>query len=635
MPSKIQFRRDTSEAWESGNPVLAPGEPGIDLTTLALKVGDGVTPWINLGRASGGAVGAYAANGLVIVGDSIYFKVNSGNPILSSATRSGSTATITLNTNFSAGGDPNMVGQYIQPGQKISINDAAFASTQPGAPDYAGGVPNEAKLKWNGVHTILTRTHVDASSTRLTFAIDPTAAASLSGPHTVATSDLGSAWVGFGNDTSRADSIIGWLQKSIKQRFNILGACCLPGGESTDLARQYRYVVAPNPGAAVMLLIGTNDMHSGAITPEMTLDNITSFLQLCGDRPVFVSTIPPFGSPYSDAEPGARKIRDLLTRNAKIRRLPLSYPNVRILDLFAWVTDPNSVNRAGNHTEASGFIPGDGSTNYKVCFAKPGYISADNIHPSPLGAQAAGVQGAAAIESWLGANPDPFVASRFDDPQVLRVVDSGSATPGPYPQLLANPLFWAAGGNLLASGGGTPWTGSGTAVGGTKCAPQYWDADIYVGASNVTACLSELIARDDGCGHDWVITLTATSAVLIQIISNVSGLASHWARATVDHRYALRANLQFESNAGNLSFFYLQNGVTNYSGIDQVSQDGLYGMSAAPYHVPSAGVWCETPPLAFDGSASGAYPLIQIATSGAVSGLKLKIGRIGCHDLDI
>lgn len=46
--SMIKIRRDTDAQWIAENPVLAEGELGIAIDTLAYKVGDGVTPWRDL-----------------------------------------------------------------------------------------------------------------------------------------------------------------------------------------------------------------------------------------------------------------------------------------------------------------------------------------------------------------------------------------------------------------------------------------------------------------------------------------------------------------------------------------------------------------------------------------------------------
>ncbi len=46
--AKIQMRNDTAENWESVNPVLDVGEIGYDVTNKKTKIGDGVTPWVDL-----------------------------------------------------------------------------------------------------------------------------------------------------------------------------------------------------------------------------------------------------------------------------------------------------------------------------------------------------------------------------------------------------------------------------------------------------------------------------------------------------------------------------------------------------------------------------------------------------------
>lgn len=48
MPTRIQIRRDTSERWELINPVLGIGEPAVDIDTHALRIGDGVTRYLDL-----------------------------------------------------------------------------------------------------------------------------------------------------------------------------------------------------------------------------------------------------------------------------------------------------------------------------------------------------------------------------------------------------------------------------------------------------------------------------------------------------------------------------------------------------------------------------------------------------------
>jgi hypothetical protein len=52
MATKIQLRRDTAANWQNTNPVLAQGEPGVELDTKKMKVGDGSTAWNSLAYVS-------------------------------------------------------------------------------------------------------------------------------------------------------------------------------------------------------------------------------------------------------------------------------------------------------------------------------------------------------------------------------------------------------------------------------------------------------------------------------------------------------------------------------------------------------------------------------------------------------
>ena len=54
--TKIQLRRDYPDNWVSNNPILSPGEIGIEIPLAndtdnkvsKIKIGDGVTPWNDL-----------------------------------------------------------------------------------------------------------------------------------------------------------------------------------------------------------------------------------------------------------------------------------------------------------------------------------------------------------------------------------------------------------------------------------------------------------------------------------------------------------------------------------------------------------------------------------------------------------
>jgi len=48
MAFRIQLRRDTASKWTINNPVLLLGEPGIEIDTHKIKIGDGVLSWNSL-----------------------------------------------------------------------------------------------------------------------------------------------------------------------------------------------------------------------------------------------------------------------------------------------------------------------------------------------------------------------------------------------------------------------------------------------------------------------------------------------------------------------------------------------------------------------------------------------------------
>jgi hypothetical protein len=48
MATKIQLRRDLASNWASTNPILSQGEPGVELDTNNMKIGDGVKAWNDL-----------------------------------------------------------------------------------------------------------------------------------------------------------------------------------------------------------------------------------------------------------------------------------------------------------------------------------------------------------------------------------------------------------------------------------------------------------------------------------------------------------------------------------------------------------------------------------------------------------
>jgi hypothetical protein len=66
MPYRILLRRDYAENWNYNNPVLMTGEPGYEIDTEKIKIGDGQSPWTDLPYYSGatGPAGPTGSTGI-------------------------------------------------------------------------------------------------------------------------------------------------------------------------------------------------------------------------------------------------------------------------------------------------------------------------------------------------------------------------------------------------------------------------------------------------------------------------------------------------------------------------------------------------------------------------------------------
>ena len=65
---QIQLRRDTSANWASNNPILAQGEPGLEVDTNCLKFGNGSTNYNDLPYFGGKEEIIYNAGESIISG---------------------------------------------------------------------------------------------------------------------------------------------------------------------------------------------------------------------------------------------------------------------------------------------------------------------------------------------------------------------------------------------------------------------------------------------------------------------------------------------------------------------------------------------------------------------------------------
>lgn len=53
LKTTFKFKRGVSSVWKTLNPILDAGEPGFELDTHKLKIGDGLTHWNDLDYLNG------------------------------------------------------------------------------------------------------------------------------------------------------------------------------------------------------------------------------------------------------------------------------------------------------------------------------------------------------------------------------------------------------------------------------------------------------------------------------------------------------------------------------------------------------------------------------------------------------
>ena len=71
IKTTFQVKRGTAVRWEELNPILNPGEPGFEMDTFKLKIGNGSTPWKELPYVNDVDISKYITIEDIINGDVI------------------------------------------------------------------------------------------------------------------------------------------------------------------------------------------------------------------------------------------------------------------------------------------------------------------------------------------------------------------------------------------------------------------------------------------------------------------------------------------------------------------------------------------------------------------------------------
>ena len=67
LNANIKLRRALASEWESVNPILLSGEPGVEIDSFKLKIGNGILSWNDLPYIADGAGTTLIYNAIEIV----------------------------------------------------------------------------------------------------------------------------------------------------------------------------------------------------------------------------------------------------------------------------------------------------------------------------------------------------------------------------------------------------------------------------------------------------------------------------------------------------------------------------------------------------------------------------------------
>ena len=341
-------------------------------------------------------------------------------------------------------------------------------------------------------------------------------------------------------------------------------------------------------------LWGEGGINDYALSEETTKANLTSIFDLADANGIYVrwSTISPLAAAHATFS--AANVARICNINKWLKEQALTRKNLTVVDSFSAMIDRAST----TGIPKSGMMQTD-----------------DSIHQSPKGALA---QGYAYAQSFLKDH------NIFDYlPQFAGQRYSLSSA---FKQIFNNPLFTSSGGTNSSSG----------VVTGTIPANCTISKTGTWGAGLVT---SALVARADGFGYDWVLTVTnagaendelsITTDELASSISNsdilyacaevsLSGLAKNRGcyleiRSTVDGVF---------SNVSTLEYGAYQPVATDPWTDDMYNQDNILGVMKTPNLTIGA-----------TGTISSVYARFKFRFGGVGSTAVIKIARLGVNKL--
>lgn len=233
---RFRVRQDTAANWSSSNPVLAAGEPGLELDTGKIKYGDGVRNWATLPYSSGVALGTATppAAGTGTAGTSTLAARADHTHSLPTAP---SFQSVSTTGDATVGGSLTVTGALVGGSHRHStaeINDfSAAVFAQISASIKAG---SNVTAAIDPVARTITISSTTAGTTPLTISFDPGDATSTDGSALFVSKAIGGSGAISYQWQSSSDSGTTWLDVSGATGTSL----ALSGLSGADDGRKYR-----------------------------------------------------------------------------------------------------------------------------------------------------------------------------------------------------------------------------------------------------------------------------------------------------------------------------------------------------------------------------------------------------------
>lgn len=336
-------------------------------------------------------------------------------------------------------------------------------------------------------------------------------------------------------------------------------------------------------------LWGEGGINDYAVTEADTISNLTGIFDLCDANGIYVRwcTISPLETGHATFN--AANIARICNINKWLREQALTRKNFTLVDSFSAMIDPASTTGS----------------------AKNGMMQTDDhIHQAPLGALA---QGYAYAQSFI------------KDHQIIdylpKFAGERYSLSSAFKQLFNNPLFTDTGGTNSTSGVVTGTIPANCTISKTGT----WGAGLITSA---------LVARADGFGYDWVLTVTNAGAEndeLSIVMDDISAYVTNgdvlYAAAEVSMSGLLKnRGFQLEIRSSVNSVFSIVS-TLEYAATQPVATDAW---TDAMYNQDNVTGVMKTPKLTLGdtGSVTSCYARLKFRFGGVGSTATIKIGRM-------